>query len=68
MVFSSPTKSFKYFDEAKIQQYCPDFVRPTKRYEMSFQEFSEKLENWKHGEERLESNITFSCTYNKFNK
>ena len=51
-VFASPTNNFKYYDEVKARQFSPDFVRPTQRLEMSFQEFAKKVQQWKPGDKR----------------
>uniref|UniRef100_A0A2P2I6F5 Hypoxia-inducible factor 1-alpha inhibitor n=2 Tax=Hirondellea gigas TaxID=1518452 RepID=A0A2P2I6F5_9CRUS len=53
VVFASQCDEFKYYDETKISQYCPNFKRPTQRLEITFQEFANKLTQWNPGQEKL---------------
>ena len=52
MVFTSRTQKFKYYDDAKIKQYEPDFIPPTKKVYMTFTEFVKKLQDWEPGDDR----------------
>lgn len=51
-VILSNNHKFKYYDEKKIHG-CPNFTPNTKRVQMKFSEFSQRISNWKNNEERL---------------
>ncbi|KAK7862279.1 hypothetical protein R5R35_006647 [Gryllus longicercus] len=56
-VFLSRNKNFKYFDDKKISQVAgeskAEFTPPTRRVDMKLPEFSQRLKQWKRGEERM---------------
>lgn len=51
-VILSSNHKFKYHDEKKTQA-CPNFTPNTRRVQMKFSEFSERIKSWKKNEERL---------------
>ncbi|XKL68822.1 hypothetical protein PGB90_006591 [Kerria lacca] len=52
-VILSQNHKFKYHDEKKIQSCKTDFKPTTRRVQMKFSEFVDKIKNWKKNDERL---------------
>lgn len=51
-VILSQNHKFKYHDEKKIQSCKTDFKPTTRRVQMKFSEFVDKIKNWKKNDER----------------
>ena len=52
MVFTSKSHKFKYYDDAKVKEYEPNFIPPTKKVYMPFSDFVKKLQDWEPGDDR----------------
>ena len=60
-VILSDDHRFMYYDEKKLETF-PDFTPTTRRVQMKFSEFAEKVRSWKQNEERFFSIIVVLFT------
>ena len=51
-VYSSKTSKFMYFDDKRAKDW-PNFVPPTERHEMKFEEFFERIANFRSSDTRI---------------